>query len=157
MADLEKFGIKRKETTPEEMAVYSMTFCYSMIEKEIENCLKPFELSIAKFNTLLIIKHQGGEAGISQVEIGKRLIVTASNMTKLLDRMEKEGMIERSARSGDRRVNIVKITQKASDLLEQAWEPYMETIKKLTGLLNKNELEEITNLSLKWFKQLQKG
>jgi len=157
MKDLEKFGIKRDETTPEEMAVYSMTFCYSMIEKEIENCLKPFDLSIAKFNTLLIIKHQGGEDGISQVEIGKRLIVTASNMTKLLDRMEKEEMIERSSRSGDRRVNIVKITRKASDILEQSWPPYVETIKRLTHMLNKEELQHITNLSLKWFECLQKG
>ncbi len=155
MENLEKFGINNNDNSPEEIAVYSLAFCYSLVERQIEDYLKQFNISPAKFNTLLIIKHQGKDEGISQIDIGKRLIVTASNMTKLLDRLSKEGLIERHAQEGDRRVNLIKITKKGADILDKAWPGYVETVNKITGLLSKQELKQLSGTLLKWFEKLE--
>ena len=155
MSRFEEFGINHQQNTDEEFAVYSLAFCYSAVEKKIENYLKQYNLSPAKFNTLLIIKHQGGKEGISQVEIGKRLVVTASNMTKLLDRLSKEGLIRRYSQKGDRRVNLVRITSKGSDILESAWPGYVETVKKITNPLSQPDLKNLSKILTGWFEKLE--
>jgi len=155
MANLEQFGINPKENTPEEIAVYSLVFCFSRVEKEIEEYLRQYDLSPAKLNTLLIIKHQGGKEGISQVEIGKKLIVTASNTTKLLDRLSKEDLIQRHELKEDRRVKLIRITEKGSDILEKAWPGYVKTVERITGVLDKKELETVSNILIKWFDRLK--
>lgn len=155
MDKLRNFGINPEENTKEEIAVYSLAFCYSRVEKAIEEYLRQFDLSPAKFNTLLIIHHQGGKEGISQVDIGKKLVVTASNMTKLLDRLSKEGLIKRYAQKGDRRVKLIKATPKATDILEKAWAGYVETVKKVTGCLEAEELSQVSQILVKWFDKLK--
>lgn len=154
MEQFKKFGIQ--DGNIEEGSIYGVACVYSLIEKEIENYLKPFNLNPTSFNALMIIKHQGQETGISQIEIGKRLIVTASNMTKLLDKLNREGLIQRTAQEGDRRVNLIKITQKGSDLLDQAWPDYRNKVEEITELLDRKELEQITHILAKWFEGLEK-
>lgn len=155
MEKLRNFGINPDENTKEEIAVYSLAFCYSRVEKAIEDYLRQHDLSVAKFNTLLIIEHQGGKNGISQVDIGKKLVVTASNMTKLLDRLSKEGLIKRYAQKGDRRVKLIRTTPKATAILNQAWGGYVETVKKITGCLEEKELTQVSTTLIKWFEQLK--
>ncbi|MEI7475513.1 MAG: MarR family transcriptional regulator [bacterium] len=157
MEKVKPFGIDFENDNYAENTVYGMAAVFSLIEKEVEEILKPYNLSTAKFNALMIIKHQGGDDGLSQVEIGKKLIVTASNMTKLLDRLTKENLIIREAQKGDRRVNIIKITQKGSELLDEAWPSYLQKIKELTGLLENQELKQISEILGKWFEKLNKN
>lgn len=103
-----------------------------------------------KFNATMIIKHVGRDKGISQIDIGRRLIVTASNMTRLLDKLEKEAFIERLSLAGDRRVNLVKISKKGSDLLDQVWPEYYKKIQELAKRLNQDELKKVTYVLDKW-------
>ena len=76
-------------------------------------------------------------------------------MTKLLDRLNKEGLIERHSQEGDRRVNLIKVTKKGSDILDKAWPGYVEIIKKVTGLISKQELKQVSDILLNWFEKLE--
>lgn len=136
-------------------SIYGMYSVYSMIEKNIENYLKQYNLSSSKFNMMMIIKHEGGQKGISQIDIGKKLIVTASNMTKQIDKLIADGMVERFALKGDRRVNLVKITQKGSDFLDKIWSGYVKTINNIAGKLNAEERKTLTQILVKWFDGLE--
>lgn len=155
MEQFKRFGIDLERDNYTETSIYGVAFVYTLLEKEIENALKPFSLSPSKFNMLMIIKHQGKEDGISQVEVGKRLVVTASNMTKMIDKLVNEGLVERSARQGDRRVNLVKITQKGSDLLDQAWPDYFKTVTELADLISEEERKTLSTILAKWFEKLE--
>lgn len=151
------FGIDFTNENYSDNAVYGLVAVFSLIEKEIESSLKPFNLSISKFNILMIIKHQGGENGLSQIDIGKRLIVTASNMTKMLDKLYSDGFIERVPQTKDRRVNLIKITPKGSELLDKAWVDYSVKIQKITSLIDDKELKSFSGTLLKWFNCLNTG
>jgi len=152
--EFKRFGIDIEKEKLERTAIYALACAYSVIERKISDYLRPFNLSPVKFNALMIIKHQGKSKGLSQVKIGKHLIVTASNMTRLLDRMSKEKLIERFPQKGDRRVNLIKITKKGSDILDKAWPGYCDRLVGIGGALKKNELEQISKLLLKWFDKL---
>lgn len=137
-----------------EEAVYGVALLFNLINTEINNYLKDFDLTSAKFNVLMTIKHLGGPQGISQVEISRKLIVTASNMTRLLDKLEKEKFVHRVAQEGDRRINIIKVSEKASRLLDEVWPGYQKTLQQLISQLDENEQKGISQLLLKWFSRL---
>ena len=138
----------------EENTVYGLAHTYSLIEKKIEEYLKPFGLGISKFNFLMVIKHKGQDTGMSQVEISEHLVVTPSNVAKLLVKLENEGLIERSVQK-DRRFNYVKITKEGSNILDQIWPGYKSVIQEITGLLTHKELQELYGLSTKWYSKLE--
>jgi len=155
MGTLEHFGINSTKDNYRETAVYALAGAYSHIEKEISDYLRSSRLTPAKFNAMMVIKHIGREKGLSQIEIGRHLIVTASNMTRLLDRLEKEGYVERFARAGDRRVNLIKISKKGSDVLDKVWPGYYQKITNIANQLNKDELKTISDLLLKLSSSLE--
>ena len=149
MGVLERFGICSGKDNFRETAIYALASAYSRIEKEISDHLRPHNLTPAKFNAMMVIKHVGKDKGLSQIDIGRRLIVTASNMTRLVDNMEREGYIERLAQKNDRRVNIIRISKKGSDLLDQVWPGYYKRIAATANQLNRDELIRISGLLLK--------
>ncbi len=154
MGHFERFGINLEDESPDRAVVYETACIYSRINRQVSEYLKPFNLSPSKFNALMVIKHQGRVKGISQAEIGKRLIVTPSNMTRLLDRMGREGLIERNNHKNDRRVNLVKISAKGSALLDKVWPGYCAKLSRLGNFLSKTELKILSGLLYKWFDKL---
>lgn len=154
MKPLRRYGIEVGKKNIFEGAIYGVVGMYALFEKVISNYLRPYNLTPAKFNTLMIIKHMGKEAGLRQIEIGRRLIVTASNMTHLIDKLEKEGYVERVSLKGDRRVNIIKISKAGSDLLDKVWPGYQNKIQDLANLMPKNEIKQLTHLFDKWSEKL---
>lgn len=155
MTSLKTFGIDDGKGKYHEEAIYSLALVYNIITNEISSCLNKHNLTPGKFNILMVIKHQGKEGGIPQVEISKRLIVTPSNMTKLIDKLEKDGFVTRSALAGDRRVNIMKITSKGSKLLDDAWPEYSQKLKELIVDLNQAQQKEVAELLKTWLDKLQ--
>lgn len=155
MQGLSRFGINMGEFGIESGAFYSVTCLFSILEKQVVDYFKPYKLSPSQFNALMIIKHIGKTNGLSQVDISDKLIVSASNMTRLLDKLKKEALIERCPQEHDRRVNLIKITQKGSDLLDKAWPGYIATIKSMTKDMDDKDLHSLTGLLLKWFNSLE--
>ena len=153
----ESFGIEVGNGKYHEEAVYGIALVYAALYNNISAYLNKYGLTPAKMNVLMITKHQGQAKGISQVDIGKRLMVTASNMTRLLDKLEREGLINRSALAGDRRVKIIKVTPKASKLLDMMWPGYQTRLKALANEMPKEDQKVMAGLLQKWLGRLVKA
>lgn len=146
MSIFSELGLTSQKNRIHEEMLYNLAACYALIEREISQVLIPYDLSPVKMNALLIIKHVGGSKGLSQSDISRRLIVTAGNITRLMDRLEKEKLIERFSQEGDRRVNLIKITEKGSRLLDRTWPAYEAKAKRISGLLGPKDLESTKDL-----------
>ncbi len=149
------FGIETGKGRYGEEAVYGVVLLYNLIRNAISSYLQTYGLSPGKFNVLMAIKHQGGKRGVSQVEVSKRLLVTPSNMTRLLDKLEKDGLVVREARSGDRRVNLVKATPKAARLLDEIWPGYVAVVDRLASALGGPDQRAVSALLQKWLMRLE--
>ena len=154
MRDLQRYGIIEGETRSQEKAIYSLALIYNVCHNELAAFLRPYDLTPGKLNILVAIRFHGGKAGLSQVEVSKHLIVTPSNMTKLIDKLQAEGFVTRSAYEGDRRVNVVKVTKKAEELLDRIWGPYVEKLQKFMEPLSKKEQDTLAALLVKWLAAL---
>jgi len=155
MDDLQAFGIEAGKGRHYEEAFYGLVLVYTVLFDKVAQYLDTYDLTPAKMNVLMVIKHQGGENGLSQREIGKRLMVTASNMTRMLEKLEREKLIERTSRAGDKRVKVIRVSNRGSQILDDAWPGYIKTMKSLMDKLSQAEQKMLSNLMLRWFHDLK--
>lgn len=141
MSIFSDWGIEGGKDRMKEEALYNLASCYALLERKIGQTLSPFGLSPVKMNALMMVKHVGGERGLSQVEISKRMIVSAGNITRLIDRLEKDSLVERVAEPNDRRVKLIRITKKGSDLLDSAWPTYQGKVNEILTMLPSRDLQ----------------
>ena len=125
---------------------------YTAIYKEISACLKAHDLTPDEMNVLMIVKHQGREQGLSQVDLGARLMVTAHNMTRLIQRIERRGLVSRSVDKKDARVNLVMITSRGSKLLDEIWPQYDQMIRQQAGKISREDQAALSGLMQKWLR-----
>jgi MarR family 2-MHQ and catechol resistance regulon transcriptional repressor len=151
---MEQFGVSLNTETSRNKSIYLVIGLFQKINSQLEKSLKGFNLSLAKFNVLMIVKHQGGKDGLSQVEIGKKLLVTPANITKMVDRLDKDSLLTRVSHVKDRRSNVIKITDKGSILLDEVWIKYQEQVNKLTQGLSEKELFNLNKILEQWYKDL---
>ncbi|MDF3059867.1 MAG: MarR family transcriptional regulator, partial [Rariglobus sp.] len=76
--------------------------------REGQRLFRPHGLTAAQYNVLSVLAAAG--KGISQRELGDVLVVDRSNVTGLVDRMEKTGWVRRTDDPDDRRVYRVQLT-----------------------------------------------
>ncbi len=152
MEYLKSFGIDTGD--PQEEAFYGLVLVYNILFDRVSDYLQDWKLTPAQFNILMVVDKHGKEKGISQVDISKKLIVTPSNTTRLLEKMETEQLIVRSALQGDRRVNLVRVTPKGSSLLDKVWPGYKKTLQEAVEVLNGEDQKQAASLLLRWLNRL---
>lgn len=95
--------------------------------------------SFTQYNVLRILRG-AGEEGLSCQNIGQRLISRIPDVTRLLDRMVKLGLVDRSHSTKDRRVVLVKLTQAGIDLVNKMDAPVSELHRQQFGCLSEAEI-----------------
>ena len=93
---------------------------------ELAQLLEPFGLTPNQYNVLRILGGAGPE-GLACVEISKRMITRDSDMTRLLDRLEKQGLVRRERDVSDRRVVLAHLQEQGQQVLAEVAAP----VKKL--------------------------
>lgn len=119
------------------MLVYNLMLTHSRLAPFIDANLRRDRLSAAQFNTLLALR-TAGENGLLMSEIGQRLVVTKSNVTGIVDRLEKQGLASRTVHT-DRRAIVVRLTPAGAELLDQTIPQYAELLTDLTASLTGEE------------------
>ncbi len=87
------------------------------LSREASHLLKDQDLSQTQYNVLRILRG-AGEAGLPCSEIGNRLISHDPDVTRLIDRLEKRGLVSRNRDSADRRVITIRLTPAGLALVE---------------------------------------
>ncbi|MGC2530851.1 MAG: MarR family transcriptional regulator [Candidatus Acidiferrum sp.] len=96
---------------------------------EAQQLLKPRGLTGTQYNVLRILRGAEPE-GLACSGIGDRMISHDPDMTRLLDRMEKRGLITRARQTNDRRVVKTRITPAGLALLKSLDQPVRELHKQ---------------------------
>src|SRR6202165_4101141 len=105
-------------TSREQEAYLALLRTADALQTQVEARLKEFGLTGTQYNALRILRGAGAE-GLPCSEIGERMITRDPDITRLLDRLQKRGLVERSRGKQDRRVIYGKITPAGSKLLRE--------------------------------------
>ncbi len=107
--------------------------------------LKPYDISAPQYNVLRVLRGAGGE-GLPCSEVGDRLVSRDPDVTRLLDRLEKRGLIDRGRSATDRRVVTATITKKGIELVNELDTPVTEMHGSQLGHMKKKELKKLVSL-----------
>lgn len=123
------------------------------VSHRLERALAPVAeeagITMQQFNVLRVLYVRGGEEGLPCSEIGGRLIQRVPDVTRLLDRLEKEGLIERVRCDRDRRVVRSRLTDRGQALVERIHGPLTEKHEALVAHMSPRELSQLQRLLLK--------
>jgi DNA-binding MarR family transcriptional regulator len=106
--------------------------------------LKQEDVSSTQYNVLRILR--GAPEGLPCGEIASRMITRDPDITRLLDRLEKRGLIARCRESKDRRTVMTRITNKGLELLERLDEPVQQAHRRELGHLGRERMRSLTQL-----------
>ncbi len=113
--------------------------------QEAEQLLKASGLTGAQYNVLRILRGAEPE-GLPCRGIGDRMISHDPDMTRLLDRLEKRGLITRVRQTDDRRVVKTRITPQALSLLKTLDRPIRELHKRQFRHMSAARLKILSDL-----------
>jgi DNA-binding MarR family transcriptional regulator len=134
------------EAEPIEQSTYTLLVrAAARLEAELNRVFRPFDLTAATHNILLVL-HGAGGSGRSCGDISDQLIAEVPDMTRLLDRLERLGYVARERSSIDRRMVKVTITEKGASILEGLKAPVRDCHIRQLGHLGEGKLSELSAL-----------
>ena len=135
---------KRRPPCPEEAVFLDLMRTTDMLSRALVTVLKPEDLSANQYNVLRILR--GAQGALPCGEIASRMITRDPDITRLLDRLEKRGLISRCRETKDRRMVMAGITPDGLKLLSRLDEPIEEAHRKSLGHLGRERLRALTEL-----------
>ncbi|MEL6188721.1 MAG: MarR family transcriptional regulator [Myxococcota bacterium] len=118
----------------------SVVKTYALCQKLLSTKLGHLGLSLAQYEVLLAVYR---EEAVSQKRLASRLLVTKSNVTAMLERMEREGWVTRTPHPDDARSRCVSTTRLGRDLLKRGVEAQAAVVRIMTGELSAAQMEAI--------------
>ena len=135
---------REREACPEEAAYVDLLRTTDVLSRGPARVLKSEDLSATQYNVLRILR--GAPEGLPCGEIAARMITRDPDITRLLDRLEKRGMISRCRATLDRRTVMARITPGARKLLARLDEPVQEVHRRQLGHLGRERLRALAEL-----------
>ena len=128
----------------EEDAYVSLLRTADVLSRKVERVLRAADVSLTQYNVLRILR--GSPQGLPCREIGTRMITRDPDITRLLDRLEKLGLVSRCRETKDRRMVLGHITAQGLHLLSELDAPVMETHQSQLGHLGQERLRSLVGL-----------
>lgn len=115
--------------------------------EQVESRLKAADLPPLAWYDVLLELQREKQNGLRQYEIGEKILLSKHNLSRLIDRLEQQELVQRLACAEDGRGYNITITQAGAKLLKTMWLEYGEFIQTHFGnKLNQNELTQLTRI-----------
>ena len=135
---------RRRADCPEEATFLDLLRTTDMLSRGLVRILKTEDLSATQYNVLRILR--GSPDGLPCGEIASRMITRDPDITRLLDRLERRGLISSCRETKDRRMVMARITPDGLKLLARLDEPVGDAHRKQLGHLGRERLRALTEL-----------
>ncbi len=117
-----------------------------LIEK-VESSLKNAGLPPLTWYDVLLELNREKSKGLRQYEIGEKILLSKHNLSRLIDRLEKNNLVTRHVCVEDGRGNCVKITSEGVNVMKKIWPVYSQSIQENFGVkLDSSELLELVRI-----------
>ena len=130
---------------PELEAFLNLARTYDQLAWQLNEIFKPHGVTMQQYNVLRILRGAGDD-GLPSLEIAHRMVTRVPDITRLVDRMERNGWVERERSTTDRRVVRVRLTGDGRRVADELEGPTNEGHRRQLGHLEPEELETLNRL-----------
>ncbi len=125
-------------------AFINIMFTESWLRNENKKFFKAFDITAQQFNVLRILRGKHPET-LSAGEVKSVMIDKTPDLTRLLDRLQKKGLITRKMDSLNRRLLCIGISKAGLDLLAEIT-PIIEAQMQALNRLTEEEAQQLSDL-----------
>lgn len=129
-------------TSPGHETLLNIIRTANCIDKYSNLFFAKFGITDAQFNIMIIIEVEG--KSLTQVEISERMISSRSNVTGLLDKLEKKRLVCRKKSSHDRRVFLVELTEQGRRLVKEIEPRYALVVSEIMESLSDKDSKAVS-------------
>jgi DNA-binding MarR family transcriptional regulator len=127
-----------------EAGLFSLLHTAEVAQSHVESSLEAVGLSLPKLAALYALSEAGESLPLGQ--LAERLSCVKSNITQLVDRLEADGFVSRTADPNDRRGRLAVLTTKGRKAFEEGNRIRQEMEKELFGGLTRDEARQLAVL-----------
>lgn len=109
-----------------------------------------FGLGEGEFDLLATLRRQGEPFELAPGEIARRTMVTSGAVSKRIDRLEADALVERREAADDRRRRVVALTSAGHERIDAAFAAHVENEHRLLGPLDSEQRERLEELLRQW-------
>lgn len=122
--------------------------CAKQLEQEMSDRFREsYSSSFSRFDVLAHLS-EAGKAGLSTSTLAASLLASKGNITRLLDRMEEDGLLERKLSTKDRRVSIIYLSAQGAALFARMAANHEACAVEVFARISASEKEELLRLLL---------
>jgi DNA-binding MarR family transcriptional regulator len=131
--------------TPAHEAVLAVLLASARLREQAEAAATEAGISGQQYNVLRILR--GAQpAGLPRCDIAKRTIERAPDLTRIVDRLVKEGLVERARSKEDARLSVARITRKGLAVLDRV-DPRIEALHRaFTTRIGERDARTLTRI-----------
>ena len=115
------------------------------VRARLDRVCADFRITSGQYNVLRILRgaHPNGHP---RCEIAARLIEKAPDVTRLVDRLETQGLVERARSEEDRRLSVTRITKKGLAVLDEMDSALTKTNRYFSERVSRRDCRELTRI-----------
>jgi MarR family transcriptional regulator, organic hydroperoxide resistance regulator len=131
--------------TPEQECLVSLLRTTDVVRRALAHVVEPRGLTLQQYNVLRILRGAGRQ-GLPTLEIAARMIEQAPGVTRLLDRLDRKGLVARDRCPTDRRQVLCRLTPGGARLLAGIDEPILRRDRACLGGLAPRDVVRLVRL-----------
>jgi len=131
--------------TLEQEALLSIERTAAILSHGVADALRRYDITPTQYNVLRILRG-AGEQGLCRNEVRDRLVAQVPDVTRLLDRMEQMGLVDRERAANDRRMVFTRVTRKGLQLLARIDDPVTHLHQRQLGHMGAAKLRTLIRL-----------
>jgi DNA-binding MarR family transcriptional regulator len=116
------------------------------LEARLEPVYKAHGLEHGWHDVLATLRRSGPDYRLRPTDLTNATMLTSSGTTKRLDKLEREGLIQREADPADRRGTLITLTPAGRELIDSVTAAHLANEKRLLNALNTDEQRALTDL-----------
>jgi DNA-binding MarR family transcriptional regulator len=122
-------------------------YAHDRIWREIEAGLRPLNVTMAEYSALALLG-EAGPAGARMSDLARQRLMSSGGFTRLADRLEARGLIERRPATEDGRGYVAVLTRAGRALLSKAWKRQYADLRRL--FLDPLDDDDLRDLARIW-------
>lgn len=121
----------------------------------LDERLRPIDQSSARMEAMSAIMNTPGPS--SQIDIAKRLRIEGPTMTRMIDALSRDGLVERTQPPTDRRTKYLSVTPKGYEVLEEIFDLVDILRARLLSGLSDEQIEDLNRILFDMLLKLDDG
>jgi DNA-binding MarR family transcriptional regulator len=135
----------RRFDSLEQEAFLGLWRTYDRLKALEDDLFARYDLTPQQYNALRVLRGEHPVA-VRTLDLAARLVSRAPDITRMLDKLEQRGLVERDRPADNRRVVQIGITAAGIELLSEIQEPLRDCHSRQLGHLSRKELEALVAL-----------